>query len=286
MSEQDALSILAGLEAQSEHPLAQAALIYADQMGATKSKISDFTNLPGKGVQGSRGNETYYAGGPSLLNELGLDLPESSPAHKAATIIYLATKSEVVYALAIGDKIKAEAKEAIGKLHSMGINVIMATGDRKEVADVVAKELGIDEVLAGVLPQDKLKKIKLLQKTGGVVAMAGDGVNDAPALAQADVGIAMATGSDVSIETSDVTLLKGDIRRIAQAIQLSKATVRTVKENLFWAFIYNIIGIPLATGVFFPFFGWLLSPVFAGFAMAMSSVSVVMNSLRLKLKKL
>ncbi len=286
MSEQDALSILAGLEAQSEHPLAQAALGYAEKMGVKKQKISAFKNLPGKGVQGSIGNETYYAGGPSLLKELGISLPKSFPAYEAATIIYLATKSEVIYALAIGDKIKAEAKEAIGRLHAMGINVIMATGDRKEVADVVARELGIDEVLAGVLPQDKLAKIKSLQKKGQVVAMAGDGVNDAPALARADVGIAMATGSDVSIETSDVTLLKGDIRKIAQAIQLSKATVRTVKENLFWAFIYNIVGIPLATGMFFPFFGWLLSPVFAGFAMAMSSVSVVMNSLRLKLKKM
>ena len=286
MSEQDALSILAGLEAQSEHPLAQAALSYAEKLGAIKQKISDFKNLPGRGVQGSVDNETYYAGGPSLLKELGISLPKSSPAHAAATIIYLATKSEVIFALAIGDKIKAEAKEAIGRLHAMGIDVIMATGDRKEVADVVARELGIDEVLAGVLPQDKLEKIKLLQKKGAIVAMAGDGVNDAPALAQADVGIAMATGSDVSIETSDVTLLKGDIRKIAQAIQLSKSTVRTVKENLFWAFIYNIVGIPLATGMFFPFFGWLLSPVFAGFAMAMSSVSVVMNSLRLKLKKM
>ena len=272
MSEQDVLTILTSLEALSEHPIAQAVQSYAQKLGVKKQAIIGFTNLPGQGIQGSLNGQIYYTGGPSLLKELKLNIPKVSPEHEAVTIIYLATKTEVIYALAIGDKIKAEAKEAINKLHAMGIHVIMATGDRQEVADVVAKELGIDEVLAGVLPQDKLAKIQSLQKTGQIVAMAGDGVNDAPALAQADVGIAMATGSDVSIETGDVTLLKGDIRKIAQAIQLSKVTVRTVKENLFWAFIYNIVGIPLATGMFFPFFGWLLSPVFAGFAMAMSSV--------------
>jgi P-type E1-E2 ATPase len=162
----------------------------------------------------------------------------------------------------------------------------MATGDHEEAAKAVAQELGIDRYVAQVLPQDKLSLIKELQSKGDVVAMAGDGVNDAPALAQADVGIAMATGSDVSIETSDVTLLRGDIRKIAQAIELSKATMRTIRQNLFWAFIYNVIGIPLASGIFYPIFGWLLSPVFAGFAMAMSSVSVVLNSLRLKMKNI
>ncbi len=286
MSEQEALTILASLEGQSEHPLALAVAKYAEHKGATKQKVTDFQNLPGQGVQGEVDNQTYYAGGPSLLKNLALTIPETFSLNEVATIIFLTTKTEIIYALAIGDKIKDEAKEAISKLHAMGINVIMATGDRKQVAEAVAKELGIDEVLAEVLPQDKLAKIKSLQDKGAVVAMAGDGVNDAPALAQADIGIAMATGSDVSIETGDVTLLKGDIRKIAQAIQLSKATVRTVRENLFWAFIYNIVGIPLATGIFFPFFGWLLSPVFAGFAMAMSSVSVVSNSLRLKLKKI
>jgi P-type E1-E2 ATPase len=162
----------------------------------------------------------------------------------------------------------------------------MATGDHKNAAEYFAKKLGIDEVVAQVLPEDKLKKVKELQSSGHIIAMAGDGLNDAPALAQADVGIAMSTGTDVSIETSDVTLLHGDITKIAQAIELSRLTMRTIKQNLFWAFIYNIVGIPLASGIFYPVFGWLLSPVFAGLAMALSSVSVVTNSLRLKTKKL
>jgi len=285
VSESEALSLLLSLEGQSEHPLAQAVVKYATNQQLTQLSVTDFKNLAGQGLRGTIAGETYYAGGPALLQELGLKLPQALVMHATATVVFLATKSEVLYSLAIGDKIKPEAKDAINKLRTMGIRVIMATGDRQESADAVAKELGIEEVLAGALPQTKLAKIQELQEQGAIVAMAGDGVNDAPALAQADVGIAMATGSDVSIETGDVTLLKGDIRKIAQAIQLSKATVRTVKENLFWAFIYNIVGIPLATGLFFPIFGWLLSPVFAGFAMAMSSVSVVANSLRLKLKK-
>jgi Cu2+-exporting ATPase/Cu+-exporting ATPase len=286
LSESEALMILMSLEASSEHPLAQAVVSYAKLKRIKSQEVDKFINLPGQGVQGIIDGVTYSVGGPALLKQLGLQVIDVLVDQPTATIIYLATQSEVIYALAVGDKIKPEAKEAIAKLHAMGIKVIMATGDNQQAAQAVAKELGIDEVLAGVLPQDKLAKIKNLQKQGAVVAMVGDGVNDAPALAQADIGLAMATGSDVSIETGDVTLLQGDIRKIAQAIQLSKATVTTVKQNLFWAFIYNIIGIPLATGLFFPVFGWLLSPVFAGFAMAMSSVSVVSNSLRLKFKRL
>ena len=162
----------------------------------------------------------------------------------------------------------------------------MATGDNQSAAQNIASQLGIDEVLAQVMPADKLAKIKELQAKGEVVAMAGDGVNDAPALAQADVGLAMSTGTDVSIETSDVTLLHGDISKIAQAIKLSRSTMTTIKQNLFWAFIYNVVGIPVASGIFYPFFGWVLSPVIAGLAMALSSVSVVTNSLRLKALKL
>ena len=162
----------------------------------------------------------------------------------------------------------------------------MLTGDNKQTAEAIAKEVGIDTVVAEVLPQEKLDHIKELQKQGHIVAMAGDGVNDAPALAQANVGIAMGTGTDVAIETAGITLLHGDISKLVKAVQLSKITMRGIKQNLFWAFFYNIVGIPLAAGIFFPFFGWLLSPVFAGFAMAFSSVSVVGNSLRLKAKKL
>lgn len=286
LSEDEALSFIASLEAKSEHPLAEAIVNYADAKGATKKKVVEFQNVPGSGIHGVIDGVTYYIGSPTLLQSLGLSLPKGKHAPEEATLIALATDKEVLAVVAIADQIKPEAKEAVKKLHGMGIKIIMATGDHEGAAKAVADQLGIDRYVAQVLPQDKLALIKELQTKGEVVAMAGDGVNDAPALAQADVGIAMATGSDVSIETSDVTLLKGDIRRISQAIELSKATMSTVRQNLFSAFIYNIIGIPLAAGIFYPFTGWLLSPVFAGFAMAMSSVSVVLNSLRLKIKKI
>ena len=186
----------------------------------------------------------------------------------------------------IADAIKPEAIEAVKSLHNIGIKVVMLTGDNKNTAEYISKIVGIDEVVAEAMPEDKLNKIKELQAKGNIVAMAGDGVNDAPALAQADVGIAMATGTDVAIESAGITLLNGDISKLVKAIKLSKMTMRGIKQNLFWAFIYNIVGIPLAAGLFYPIFGWLLSPVFAGFAMAMSSVSVVGNSLRIKSKKL
>lgn len=284
LPQNEALTILAGLEAQSEHPIAEAVVRFAAKEGVTKTKVTGFENIPGQGLRAVISGTTYYAGGPNLLKTLNLNAPKTT-SREVATVVYLTTEKEVLLSVAIGDRIKEGAKEALSKLSLLGVKVIMATGDNKEVADAVARELGIKDVLAQVLPQEKLAKIQELQKNGEIVAMAGDGVNDAPALAQADVGIAMATGSDVSIETSDVALLHGDIRKIAQAIELSKATMSTVRQNLFWAFIYNVIGIPLATGIFFPIFGWLLSPVFAGFAMAMSSVSVVLNSLRLKAKK-
>jgi Cu2+-exporting ATPase/Cu+-exporting ATPase len=186
----------------------------------------------------------------------------------------------------VADSIKPEAIEAVKNLHKLGIKIVMLTGDNKNTAAFIAKQVGIDEVVSEVLPEDKLNKIKELQSFGKIVAMAGDGVNDAPALAQADVGIAMATGTDVAIESAGITLLHGDISKLVKAIKLSKMTMRGIKQNLFWAFIYNIVGIPLAAGLFYPIFGWLLNPVFAGFAMAMSSVSVVGNSLRIKAKKL
>lgn len=285
LSENEALSLIATLEAKSEHPLAEAIVRYANAKGVSKKEASAFENVPGIGIHGVIDSVTYYVGGPSLLQSLGLSSPINE-AISGATLIALATKTDVLAMVAIADQIKPEAKEAIKKLHSLGITVIMATGDHEGAAKAVAGELSIDRYVSQVLPQDKLSLVKDLQAKGEIVAMAGDGVNDAPALAQADIGIAMATGSDVSIETSDVTLLKGDIRKIAQAIELSKATMTTVRQNLFSAFIYNIIGIPLAAGAFFPFTGWLLSPIFAGFAMAMSSVSVVLNSLRLKIKNI
>jgi Cu2+-exporting ATPase/Cu+-exporting ATPase len=186
----------------------------------------------------------------------------------------------------VADEVKKESKDAVASLHKLGIKVVMLTGDDEKTAKYIASQVGIDEVIAHVLPQDKMDKIKALQAQGKIVAMAGDGVNDAPALAQANVGIAMSTGTDVAIESAGITLLHGDISKLVKAIKLSKITMRGIKQNLFWAFIYNIIGIPLAAGLFYPIFGWLLNPIFAGFAMAMSSVSVVSNSLRIKAKKL
>ena len=202
------------------------------------------------------------------------------------TPVILATEEKVLGFVMVADEIKTESKQAVADLHKLGIKVVMITGDDERAAKYMASLVGIDEVFAHVMPEDKLEKIRELQSQGRIVAMAGDGVNDAPALAQADVGIAMATGTDVAIESAGITLLGGDISKLVKAIKLSKMTMRGIRQNLFFAFIYNIVGIPLASGIFYPIFGWLLSPVFAGFAMAMSSVSVVGNSLRIKSKKL
>ncbi len=231
----------------------------------------------------------YYAGNIKIIADLNLEFDVhlfEKETREGKTPIILATKEKVLAMAMVADAIKPEAVDAIKNLHKLGIKVVMLTGDNKNTANYIATQIGIDEVVAEVMPEDKLNKIKSLQAEGNVVAMAGDGVNDAPALAMADVGIAMATGTDVAIESAGITLLGGDISKLVKAIKLSRMTMRGIKQNLFWAFFYNIVGIPLASGVFFPFFGWLLSPVFAGFAMAMSSVSVVGNSLRIKSKTL
>ena len=207
-------------------------------------------------------------------------------AKQGKTPVLFANEKKVIATIAIADTIKDSSIEAVKQLHKLGIKVVMLTGDNINTAKFIAEQVKIDRVFAEVLPQDKANKIKELQSQGFVVAMAGDGVNDAPALAQADVGIAMGTGTDVAIESADIILLAGDISKIPKAVKLSKKTMAIIKQNLFWAFIYNIIGIPLAAGVFFPFFGLLLNPAFAGLAMALSSVSVVSNSLRLRFAKI
>ncbi|MDA1169462.1 MAG: heavy metal translocating P-type ATPase [bacterium] len=283
------ISILATLESKSEHPIAHAVLEYAKTKGISLLVASSFESIKGKGLKATIENTEYFAGNTKLISDLKLsfDLNEiEAETMQGKTPVILATKNEIVAVIMVADAIKPEAIEAVKNLHKLGIKVIMLTGDHKNTAQAIAKEVGIDEVVAEVLPEDKLKKIKQLQAEGKIVAMAGDGINDAPALAQADVGIAMGTGTDVAIETAGITLLHGDISKLVKAIRLSKMTMRGIKQNLFWAFIYNIVGIPLAGGLFYPVFGWLLSPVFAGFAMAFSSVSVVGNSLRLKAKKL
>lgn len=289
MKDNEAFTLLASLEKSSEHPLALSIVRYAKKQELLLKDVSHFQSVPGKGVEGTIEGIQYYAGNISYIKEKGVMSNESivkEVLESGSTMVILASEKEMLAVVAIGDTLKKGAKEAIAELHGMGIRVVMATGDHQIAAEHFAKQVGIDEIIAQVSPEDKLKKVATLQEQGNSVAMAGDGVNDAPALAKADVGIAMSTGTDVSIETSDVALLEGDIRKIAEAIRLSRLTMRTIKQNLFWAFIYNIIGIPLASGIFFPIFGWLLSPVFAGAAMALSSVSVVSNSLRLKTRKL
>lgn len=287
-SDNEIISILASLERKSEHPIAYAITQYAKINGSSEKSVQDFEIIKGKGLKGIIDGVEYYAGNLKLMADLKLSFAEASISVETAqgkTPVILATKGEVLATVFVADAIKPEAKVAVQNLHKLGIKVTMLTGDNKQTADAIAKEVGIDTVVAEALPQDKLLYIKGLQSHGHIVAMAGDGVNDAPALAQANVGIAMGTGTDVAIETAGITLLQGDIAKLVKAVKLSKMTMRGIKQNLFWAFIYNVVGIPLAAGLFFPFFGWLLSPVFAGFAMAFSSVSVVGNSLRLKAKK-
>lgn len=283
------VSIIASLEKKSEHPIAHAIVNYAERKNITLLDISEFEGLQGKGLKGNINNTEYFVGNTKLVKDLGINFDETKIEEftkEGKTPVILATREKVLGFVMVADEIKTESKQAISDLHKLGIKVVMLTGDDEKAARYIASLVGIDDVVAHVLPQDKLAKIKEFQSEGRIVAMAGDGVNDAPALAQADVGIAMGTGTDVAIESAGITLLGGDISKLVKAIRLSKITMRGIKQNLFWAFIYNIIGIPLAAGIFYPIFGWVLNPIFAGFAMAMSSVSVVGNSLRIKSKKL
>ncbi len=289
MSEDSIITILAGLESKSEHPIAHAITSYANEKSLSKATVEAFEAIKGKGLKGTVEGKEYFAGNAKLVQDFKLSFDTSTLEKETSvgnTPVFLVNKEKVLALVMVSDALKPEAKEAISRLHKLGIKVVMLSGDDKNTAQHIAGQLGIDDVIAEVMPEDKLNVIKKLQSEGRIVAMAGDGVNDAPALAQADVGIAMATGTDVAIESAGITLLGGDISKLVKAITLSKITMRGIKQNLFWAFIYNIIGIPLAGGLFYPFFGWLLNPAFAGFAMAFSSVSVVGNSLRIKAKQL
>ena len=289
LTDEEFVSLIASLEKKSEHPIAHAVMHYAREKKLATVPVTDFESIQGKGLRGTIKGIEYIAGNVKLIKDMGIVFDTSKIDELTAqgkTPVILTVKDRVLGFVMIADEIKDESIQAIADLHTLGIRVVMLTGDDEKTAKHVASLVGIDEVVAHVLPQDKLEKIKELQSQGKIVAMAGDGINDAPALAQADVGIAMGTGTDVAIESAGITLLGGDISKLVKTIKLSKMTMRGIKQNLFWAFIYNIIGIPLAAGVFYPISGWLLSPVFAGFAMAMSSVSVVSNSLRIKTKQL
>lgn len=289
IQDNELVSIIASLEKKSEHPIAHAIVNYAQEKNFNIDEITNFEAIQGKGLKGLIKGVEYFVGNTKLISDLGITFDVSKIDQftlQGKTPVIIATKEKVLGFVMVADEIKLESKQAVNDLHKLRIKVVMLTGDDEKAAKYIASLVGIDEVVAHVLPQDKLAKIKELQSQGKIVAMAGDGVNDAPALAQADVGIAMGTGTDVAIESAGITLLGGDISKLVKAIKLSKMTMRGIKQNLFWAFIYNIIGIPLAAGVFYPIFGWLLNPVFAGLAMALSSVSVVSNSLRIKAMKL
>ena len=289
LKDEDLISILAALENKSEHPIAHAIINYAKEKNIKFTDVIDFEGIQGKGLKGLINGIEYFVGNTKLVTDLGITFDVSKLnnfTQQGKTPVIITTKEKVLGFVMVADEVKTESIEAIKNLHALGIKVVMLTGDDEKAAKYIASLVGIDEVIAHVLPEGKLSKIKELQSEGCIVAMTGDGVNDAPALAQADVGIAMGTGTDVAIESAGITLLGGDISKLVKAIRLSKITMRGIKQNLFFAFGYNIIGIPLAAGLFFPIFGWLLNPIFAGLAMSMSSVSVVSNSLRVKGMKL
>ena len=287
-SEQALLPILYGINKDSEHPLAKATNTYAAQQGATPLAMTGFKALAGRGVTASYDGKSYYFGNDRLMQEVGATLTEaqrnqvSEVQHKGQTLSFLAIEKEVIAAVAITDKVKDTAAEAIKALQAQGITVVMLTGDNPTTAQAVAEQIGLTHYKAGMLPQDKQQEVQRLQAEGKVVAMAGDGINDAPALAQAHVGIAMGTGTDIAIESGQITLVKGDLGGIVKARALSEAVVKNIRENLFFALIYNTVGIPIAAGVLYPFFGILLSPMLGALAMSFSSVSVITNALRLK----
>jgi len=277
----------------SSHPLSDAVVSYATEkgIGITDIVVTDFNNHEGKGVSGIVEGKKFVIGKQSLIeDQVGIISSVvlaqiNNLREQGNTLVIVAIEKQVVGVFGISDEIKPESKDMVSQLHGMGIAVIMLTGDHKNAAEIIAEKLGIDRVISDVLPQDKANAIRRLTSEIGkdaVIAMVGDGINDAPALAQADIGIAMGTGTDIAIETGDIVLVKGTLEKVVEAIEISRQTFTVIKQNLFWAFGYNVIGIPVAAGVLYPFFGLLLSPIIASGAMAFSSVSVVLNSLRLK----
>jgi Cu+-exporting ATPase len=286
-NELNLLRLAASVERNSEHPLAEAVVNYAQSQGVELRDTQEFEAIAGSGVQGYVSNQWVQIGTHRWMRELGIDTSALEEdwdrlEYLGKTAIWIAVNSKVQGIMGIADAVKPSSVNAIRTLQKMGLEVVMLTGDNRRTAEVIAREVGIKRVFAEVRPDQKAKTVEKIQSEGKIVAMVGDGINDAPALAQADVGMAIGTGTDVAIAASDITLISGDLQGIVTAIQLSRATIRNIRQNLFFAFIYNVAGIPIAAGILFPFFGWLLSPIIAGAAMAFSSVSVVTNALRLR----
>ena len=286
-SELKLLRLAASVERNSEHPLAEAVVRYAQSQEVALGDVQNFEAVAGSGVEGTVSNQVVQIGTQRWMEELRIDsqaLREQKSQLEASgkTAVWIAVDGKLEGLMGIADALKPSSVQAVRSLKKLGLDVIMLTGDNQQTADAIAREVGISRVIAEVRPDQKVAQIAALQKEGKIVAMVGDGINDAPALAQAQVGIAIGTGTDVAIAASDITLISGDLQSIVTAIQLSRATMRNIRQNLFFAFIYNIVGIPIAAGILFPFFGWLLSPMIAGGAMALSSVSVVTNALRLR----
>jgi Cu+-exporting ATPase len=286
-SDAEVLRLAASVERASEHPLAAAIVEFASQQNLRLSDVSGFEYVAGKGVKGSVEGKRVAAGNRGLMTELGVFGAGRKNAGFVATVpgatqVYVAIDGQYAGHIAIADPVKASAAEVLRELKAQGVRLVMLTGDNRTTAEEIARSVAIDEFRAEVLPEQKTEIVRALQKEGRIVAMAGDGINDAPALAQAHVGIAMGTGTDVALESAGITLLKGDLEGILRARKLSQATMRNIRQNLFFAFVYNSIGVPIAAGVLYPFFGLLLSPILAAAAMSFSSVSVIMNSLRLK----
>jgi Cu+-exporting ATPase len=283
----DILSLAAGLEVSSEHPIARAVVDGARQADLKPAGISDFVSVTGQGVQGRAEGRQLALGNAAMMQAVGARLEDAAAEAETLrrdgrTVIFLAVDGALAGLIAVGDRIKDTTLEALSALRKDGLRIVMLTGDSRTTAEAVARSLPIDEVIAEVQPADKVAVVERLQSKGRRVAMAGDGINDAPALAQADVGIAMGTGTDIAMESAEVTLVKGDLRGILRARQLSRATVRNILQNLGFAFGYNALGVPIAAGVLYPFTGILLSPLIAALAMSFSSVSVIGNALRLR----